>query len=155
MLKAHFALVIAAVSLSGCAEQAATRLAGDTVRLHISTAPIYGALEPQRRAMRMAAEETVKNGYDKFMIVDSANAYRPNVIGQTPAQYQSSSHATVAGGPGGISGYGASQATYTGPRTIAMPRFESDVIVKMFKAADPAGSNAIDAREILKADVRK
>ena len=32
--------------IAGCAEQSAMRIANDTVRINVSTAPIYGALEP-------------------------------------------------------------------------------------------------------------
>ena len=71
------ASVVAGVLLSACAEQSAMRVANDTVHLNVSTAPIYGALEPQRRAMLMAAEETVKAGFDKFIIVNAQTGFSP------------------------------------------------------------------------------
>lgn len=123
---------------AGCAEQSAMRLANDTVRVNVSTAPIYGALEPERRAMVIAAKETLKNGYDKFLIVDGASAYKPNVLGHTPGQAH-----------GYINDQGG-RVYATGPSTIAMPRFETAITVKMFKVDDPNGHNAIDATEILK-----
>jgi hypothetical protein len=137
-MKKIAALSIAAALAAGCAEQSAMRMSGDTVRVNVSTAPIYGALEPERRAMVMAAEETLKNGYDKFIIIDGQSGYHANVLGVTGG------HAS-----GYYSrGYGSFQAS--GPSTIAMPRFQTAVTVKMFRAGDPAGSNAIDARQILK-----
>ena len=122
----------------GRAEQSAMRLANDMVRVNVSTAPIYGALEPERRAMVLAAKETMENGYDKFLIVDGASDYKPNVLGHTPGQ----AHGYINDQGGRIYA--------TGPSTIAMPRFETAITVKMFKSGDPNGHNAIDAAEILK-----
>ena len=70
--------------IAGCAEQSAMRIANDTVRINVSTAPIYGALEPERRAMLLAAEETLKSGFDKFLIVDGQSQYKRNVIANNP-----------------------------------------------------------------------
>ena len=142
------AMILAVFVGGGCAEQSAMRLAQDTVRINVSTAPIYGALEPQRRAITMAADETIKNGYDKFLIVNGADTFKPNVIGETAAMYQSTSQVSVTGSTDSFVGQGSSQATYAGPQKIAMPRFESVIVVKMFKKDDPAGANAVDAREI-------
>lgn len=149
MVKMMSAAVVVSLFVAGCAEQSAVQLAQDTVRLHISTAPIYAALEPQRRASLMAAQETVKRGYDKFIVVDNANGYKPNVIGFSPAQYQSTGSANVVGNDNGFAGSSQSRSTYTGAAPVAMPRFESDTIIKMFKVEDPAGANAFDARQIL------
>lgn len=137
-MKTIIALSLAALLGAGCAEQSAMRLANDTVRVNVSTAPIYGALEPERRAMVMAAEETLKNGYDKFLVVDGQSAYHSNVLGVTGGQ----AHGTYA------RGYGSYHAT--GPSTIAMPRFQTAVTIKMFREGDPAGANAISAREVMK-----
>ncbi len=127
------ALFVAAVT-SGCADQSAMRLTADTIKLRASTAPIYGSAEPERRIMRMAADETIKAGYDKFQIVaGGSTSLHRNVLGQT----------------GGYAQVTPTQATYVGPQTVAAPRFENEVIIKMFKAGDPAGANAIEARSLL------
>lgn len=146
--------VMVALAVTACAEQSAMRIAADTVRIHVSTAPIYGSLEPERRVMRMAAEETIKSGFDRFLIVGGASDFKPNVIGYTPSQYQSTGSATVTGAPGGMVGSATSQSSYTGPRPVAMPRFESTVVIKMFKFNDPAGANGLDARAIIKQDAK-
>ncbi|HRN87892.1 MAG TPA: hypothetical protein PK271_04760 [Hyphomicrobium sp.] len=144
-MKYVFCLGVLSLALAACAEQTAMRLAADTVQLDVSTAPVYGSLEPQRRAMRMAAEETVKSGYDKFVFLDSQTRFKQNVIGVIPGHAQGSGQATYA------SGYGKASSQYSavGPTPIAAPRHEGRFIVKMFKADDPAGANAIDARTIL------
>ena len=134
-------ILAAVIFLTGCAEQSAMRLNADTVRINVSTAPIYGALEPERRVMLLAAQETLKNGYDRFIIVNGQSDYRSNVLGTIPGQASGS----YVSGPYGSSGY----IQATGPSEIAMPRFEMQVIVKMFREADAGASNAISARQVV------
>jgi hypothetical protein len=140
-----FIMLFSTFVMSACAEQSAMRLSQDMVRINVSTAPIYGALEAQKRAYRLAADETVKLGYDKFLIVDGSDTFKQNVLGQSAGYYQSTGQATIVGGVG----QATSQATYVGPQTIAMPRYESAILVKMFRNGDPASENAIDARQIV------
>lgn len=134
-MRAWGSILAAGLLLVGCAEQSAMRIAADTVRINVSTAPVYGTLEPERRAMMLAAEETVKSGYEKFIIVSGASGLNQNVIGQIPAHASGSL----------TEGFRA-----TGPQNVAIPRFESAITIKMFKADDPHARNAVDAREILK-----
>jgi hypothetical protein len=133
MRKIAFAAVLAA-GLAGCAEQTAMRLAHDTIRVNVSTAPVYGALEPERRAMVLAAEETVKAGFDKFIIINGASGFHRNTLGTT----------------GGYASWNQYGGTAVGSQTVGMPRFQTEITIKMFKADDPQGRNAVDAREILK-----
>jgi hypothetical protein len=114
------------------------RLAADTVRINVSTAPIYGSLEPERRAMLLAAEETVKSGYDKFIILNGQSGFRSDTLAEIPAR------ASGSYGPYG-GGFSA-----TGPQTINRNRYQTEVYIKMFKAGDPQGANAVDAREVLR-----
>jgi hypothetical protein len=114
------------------------KLANNIVRINISTAPIYGALEPERRAMTMAAQETLKNGYDRFIVVTGQSDYRPNVIGQTPG-YASGSWGPYGGG-----------FTAHGPSTIAMPRFQTEMTIRMFHDGEAGAGNSIDARSVLR-----
>ena len=130
--------VVFALLVFGCAEQSALRLAADTVRINVSTAPIYGTLEPERRAMLLAAQETVKNGYDKFIILNGQSGFRSDYLGEIPG------HASGSYGP-----YGGSFSA-TGPQAIRMNRYQTEVIIKMFKADDPQARNAVDAREVLR-----
>lgn len=95
------------------------RLAKNISRVSISTAPIYGALEPQRRAMMQAAKETISSGYDTFVVINADSGYNMHLMG--------------------ASAYG----------TQSIPRFNTDLTIKMFRYGDPESSNAIDAHEII------
>ena len=59
----------------GCAEQSALRRVNDIARTNFSTAPVYGSLEAERGAMILAAQETIKDGFDKFIIVDGSTGF--------------------------------------------------------------------------------
>jgi hypothetical protein len=135
MIRPFFSAFLAVSLCAGCAEQSAMRLANDTVRVNVSTAPIYGALEPERRAMVLAAQETLKSGYDRFIVIDGASSFRQNRLGQSP---------------GFASGSLTNGFTATGPSDVSMPRFQTAVTIKMFKNGDPAGQNAISAAEIVR-----
>lgn len=110
---------LAALALGACAEQASMKLAKNISRISISTAPIYGTLEPQRRAMLQAAKETLNSGYDTFLVLGSDTDYNMNLMG--------------------AGAYG----------TQSIPRFSADLTIKMFKYNEAGSSNAIDAREII------
>ena len=105
--------IIAAIItlLSGCAERASMRLAKNISRISISTSPIYGTLEPQRRAMLQAAKETVNSGYDLFIVLGADTDYNMNLMGA------------------GVYG------------TQTLPRFSADLTIKMFRYNDPGSSN--------------
>jgi hypothetical protein len=134
MHSAKLGIILLAAALASCAEQTAMRLAHDTVRVNVSTAPIYGALEPERRAMLLAAEETVKAGFDRFIITNGQSGFQRNTLGTT----------------GGYASWNQYGGTAVGPQTVGMPRFQTEVIIKMFKTGDPLAKNAVDAREIMK-----
>ena len=59
------ACVLAGLLAGGCAEQSAMRMANDTVRINVSTAPIYGSLEPERRAMILALRASATGFEDR------------------------------------------------------------------------------------------
>lgn len=131
---------VAALSLTACAEQSAMRLDNNTVRVRTSTAPIYGAVESEKRAMTLAAQETLRAGFDRFIIVSGGSEFRQNTLAVLPGQAS-----------GSFNQYGGGfQAT--GPRPIAMNRFETGLVIKMFHDGEPAGANAISAREILRTE---
>ena len=134
-------IILAALLAAGCAEQSAMRLSANTVRVNVSTAPIYGAVEPERRAMVIAAEETLKHGYDRFLIVSGQSELRRNTIGVIPAQTNGSWSANAYGGSGYVS--------HTGARPIGMPRFETQIMVKMFHRGESGADQAIDAHQVL------
>ena len=84
--------------------------------------------------MLLAVQETVKAGYDKFIIVDGASGFRSEKLGEFPAQASGDAYSFRA----------------TGPQEIRRNRYETALTIKMFRAGDPMAANAVDAQQVLK-----
>lgn len=101
--------------------------------------------------MRKAAEETVADGYDLFMIADSRD--RSHFSTFTTAgtiQTSTTGEATVVGNQ--IMGSATSTGYYTPPTTHHIFKPGEAATVRMFRGAKPniAPQNLYDAREVLK-----
>jgi hypothetical protein len=96
----RIALILVPVLLTGCTVDAVVdATSADLVAVNGPAGPVvYSRLDPSRRTMVLAAEETVKAGFDRFLILDD----------------QAGSDSTI---------------------------------IRMFRASDPAGKGAIDARQ--------
>ena len=125
---------------------------GDTIQLTAGAAPVCGAVGARRVAARQAAVETIRRGFDKFVILDGAYQNSVGVIGYTPvvAQTNGTAYAT------GYGGYaGQSTTTYSGGNPIIAGSHNQALVVKMFKDGDPAGANGVSARQQLGPDWKK
>ncbi|MFA5952788.1 MAG: hypothetical protein WC807_21220 [Hyphomicrobium sp.] len=112
-------IVGAALIVSGCASVSAIPLSQDSFQLVTNASQECGAQGAQRVAYQQAAAETIRKGYDRFII----------------SQAQRGSQIETASISGGILGYNRS--------------YGQDLNVQMFKEGDPLGANAISARESL------
>lgn len=121
-----------AMLAGACARSSVLPVAADTVRITTSAAPICGGSGAQSVALRRAAIETINRGYDGFIIVGAAEANNVQLVG--------------TGGTVRMSG---NMATYTPNAPIVMGSHDQGLVVKMFKAGDPNGANAVSARATL------
>jgi hypothetical protein len=114
--------ILASAALAGCASSAAVPLSADTVQITASAAPICGGTGAANVASKAAASETLRHGFDKYIIMGSqaqnnvSTAYVWNQYGGGPVLSGSHDHG---------------------------------LIVKMFKDGDPNGANALSARDVL------
>lgn len=121
---------------SGCARTSVIPISQDTVAIHTSAAPVCGSTGAQEVAVRQVAKETIRRGYDRFIIMDGRYANNVGVAGYTPLVAQS------AGG----------MTTVYGGQPIIAGTHDQALMVKMFRNGDQAGLNAIPARETLGAN---
>lgn len=128
-----FAIALAGASLAGCARSSTIPLAQDTFQVTTTAAPMCGAHDAQQVAFKQAAIETIRRGYDRFLIAGGQSASR--VIGHTPIYIEST-------------GYGGAIAHGGAP----MVSHGQGLIVKVFRDGDPAGANALSARQTLGPD---
>jgi hypothetical protein len=88
-------------------------------------------------AARSAAVETIRHGYDKYIIMGSQAQNNVGVVGHTPMTAQ-----TTYGG-------GYAHTTVYGGHPIVAGTHDHGLVVKMFREGDPQGANAISAVQTL------
>jgi hypothetical protein len=137
------------VALGGCAKSATMPLSADTMRITTSAAPVCGSTGAQSVAFRRTAVETIHRGYDKFVILGGEAHNNVGVVGYTPVQANTTGSATATGYGNMAVAHGHSTTTYSGGQPIIAGTHDQGLIVKMFKDGDPAGQNALSAREQL------
>ena len=124
-------------------------LAQDTIQITSSAAPLCGATGAQNVAVQRAAAETIRWGYDRFVIIGSQYQNNVGVVGYTPVTAQTTGSVTANRFGNQTTAYGNSTTTYSGGQPITGGKHNQDLVVKMFKDADPGASNAVSARETL------
>lgn len=133
-------LVLLLAFLPGCAGTNAIRTSQDTVIVQASAAPACGSIGAARVAQRQAAIETLKAGFDRYIIMGASSS--SNIMAtQMPGTY----HTTGTYGRGWVS----AQTTYTPGPVIYSGSHDQSFVVKMFREGDPGASQAISARETL------
>lgn len=146
MFKAAIVLALMTL-LSGCAETQAIRTSSDTLIIHTSAAPSCGVQGALSVAQKMAAIETIRAGYDAYVIFDSDA--QNNVTTETlPGSYHTNGFATAGNG---YATYNATTTYQPGP-TIYNGSNEAALHIKMFKKGQKNYTKAIPAREVLGSD---
>jgi len=140
-----FCLVITWL-LAGCAGSSTMPVAKDTVVISSRAAPVCGAEGAQRVAFRQAAVETIRRGYDRFLIIGGQYRNDVGIIGHTPVIAHTTGYATATGYGNTGAAHGTATTTYTGGQPIIAGSHRQGIAVKMFKEDDPAGRNALSAR---------
>ncbi|MGL3210746.1 hypothetical protein [Bradyrhizobium sp. BR 1433] len=129
----NLGVVALSAALGGCAGASAIPLAQDNVQITARAAPICGAAGAEKIAVRQAAIETIRRGYDRFIVMNA----------QAGASYAGSTPVVVQNLGGGV-------AMASGGTPMFAPN--QGLVIKMFKDGDPASANALPARETLGPD---
>ena len=149
MLKSG-SVALLTLAIAGCARASVMPLAQDTVQISSHTAPVCGGSESaQTVAFKRAAVETIRRGYDRFVILGGQAQTETRLLGYTPTTAYTTGTATATRMGNMATAYGSSTTTVTGGVPITANAHSQDLIVKMFKDGDPAGANALDARQTL------
>lgn len=146
MIRIVFVVGVAAL-LSACAGAQAVRTSADTMIIQASAAPACGGQGATKVAAQSAAIETIKAGYDRYIIFNGA-AQNNVTVSQMPGTVRTYGTATYGGGFGT---YNATSYYQPGP-TIEMGSHDQSLAVKMFKDGDPGANQAISARATLGPD---
>jgi hypothetical protein len=143
------AAAFAVATLGGCAKSSTIPLAADTLQITASAARACGRAGAQEVAVRRAAVETIQRGYDKFLVIGGGYQSNLYVAGYTPVSANTYGTGSATRYGNSVYGSGYSTTTFTGGQPIIAGSHDQGLVVKMFKDGDPAGSNAVPARETL------
>jgi hypothetical protein len=135
-------------AISGCVSSDVTPIAQDTVLVSTNAAPACGRQGARKVAIMQASVETLKRGYDRFIVVGSDAHSDVRVVGTTPV-YGSS---TFMASSYGNSIYGSGSTTLYGGQPIIGGSHEQQFAIKMFRPGDPGYEQALDARAELGPD---
>lgn len=144
-------LIICSVAMLGfgCARSSVLDVDSNTVQISTSAAVVCGQQGAQEVAQKRAAIETLKRGYDKYVIMGADYQNDVRVVGHTPviANTYGSGTVTAYGNNAYLSGQ--STTTYSGGAPIVGGHHNQQLMVRMFRVSDPGAENAIDARRVL------
>ncbi len=131
-----------ALTLTACVSTDATPIAQDAVVVSSSAAPVCGQQGARKIAFARAATETLRRGYDKFIIVGGQAESDIRIVGTTPVYGTTN----VQGNLTGSTFYGTGSTTVYGGQPIYGGRHKQDFVIKMFRYSDAGAANALDAR---------
>lgn len=136
--------VAASLALAGCTNSSAVRTSQNTAIIQTSAEPMCGSTGAARVAAKQAAIETIKAGYDRYIITGAASDSSVGVT-QLPGQYHTYGTANV------YENYGTFNATsvYQPGPTIVTGSYDQSFAIRMFKDGEAGASQAISAREAL------
>ena len=122
-----------AATVGGCAGASTVPLAQDTVQITARAAPVCGPAGAEKLALKQAAVETIRRGYDRFIVLNAQAG--GSYVGSTPIVVQN---------------MGGGMAMATGGQPMIAPN--QGLVIKMFKDGNPQGTNALPARDTLGPD---
>ena len=140
---------IVGASVASCTSTSVVPLAADTIEITTSAAPVCGATGAQSVAFHRAAVETIKAGFDRFVILGQQATNNVGVVGYTALTAHTYGTASAYGGPGYANVTGSATTTYSGGQPIIAGHHDDALVVKMFHEGDPAGADAVSARGYL------
>ena len=91
-------LIVVALALAGCSHTSVIPMSQDTVQINTTASLDCGPDGAQRVAFKQAAAETIRRGYDRFIIQQSQGAtdVTVNYIGLRPVVGQEKNQALIA-----------------------------------------------------------
>ena len=144
-------LVCAALVLTGCASTSVMQVSKNEILMTTAAAPICGPTGSQRVAQEMAAVETLRRGYSRYLIMGAGSQNNVSVTQTGPTYSQTYGSATVTGNT--VSG--SSSTYYGGQQTIYSGSHDTAIRLMMLNPGDRGFEQGVDARMILGADWEK
>jgi len=141
----YLLLLLLSATLSGCASTSATQISRNQVIISASAAPAYGRAGAARVASQMAAVETIRNGFERYIIRSAAGQSNVGVVTTGPTG------ATTTGTFNSFGGTttGQTHTTFHGSHVIPFGTHDSELMVLMLNPGDQGYDQGVDARRVL------
>ena len=142
---------ICAVAVSGCASSSVTQLAKNRAIVSTSAAPVCRTSGAASVANQMAAITTLRQGYERFIVVGFGTENNTRVVSTGPT------FATTTGSFNQYGGtvYGSSRTTYGGQSTSISGSNDAEIEVVMLNPGDAGYAEGLDAKAALGPDWQK
>lgn len=137
-------VAIALMAVGGCVRSEATRTYMNTMLIDTGAAPACGPQGAARAAAQTAAVETLRAGYERYIITDALSTSDVRVT-QLPGTIQTYGSVTNFGS---MSSFGATSTYIPGPEIVS-GRHSRSLAVVMFNPGDRGYSQALDAKTTL------
>lgn len=144
MLKVAVVAAAAGLLLSSCVQSSTMRVSKNQIIIQTSAEPMCGSVGAARAAQKQAAVETIRAGYDRYVITSAAAANNVTAT-QMPGRYQTYGTVNSYGGFGTVN----ATTTYTPGPMIYGGSHDQSIGVVMFKNGETGSDQAISAREVL------
>jgi hypothetical protein len=128
----------------GCARSSVVRVSENSAIVTTSAAPACGGAGAAKVAQKQAAIETLKDGYDRYIIVAAAAANNVQAT-QMPGTYQTIGTLNSYGSYGTLN----TTTTYQPGPVIFSGTHDQSFGIRMFKDGQSGSEQAISAKEIL------
>lgn len=141
----------ALVLVAACASTDVTPLSRNEFLITTSAAPVCGTSGARRVITRMAAVQTLRNGYDRFIIGGAQSQSNVRAVPTGPTSAYTTGQATTYGN----TTYGSATTTYSGGGVMYYGSNDASLRVLMLHEGDPGYEDGIDARTVLGPDWAK
>ena len=139
------AVVISSIVLAGCATGSAVRTSQNTALIQATAAPVCGNVGASQVAEKQAAIETLRAGYDRYIITGGAsqNNVRVSQVPGTATTY------------GNVYGNSWSARTTYSTQTVVSGNHAQSFSIVMYRDNETGAAGAISAKEVLGSDWQK
>lgn len=136
-MRLTIAVILAASVLSGCTTIDAMPMNSNTWQVSSESSGFLFTGRDRQEAMKYAANLTIQQGFERFVIVDAASDNGSVYIGNTRASATTSVYGNRA------------YTQFDGGEPMFTPTSAAHLVVRMFRPGDAGYEQALDARAVL------
>lgn len=147
-MRQHLTFLAVLIAFGACAKTSVVPIAQNQVLISTNAPPICGQAGAYKVASKNAAIETLRRGFDRYVVVNARSDNTTQVISSGPDYATTHTTATQYGN----TIVGQSTTNFGGGTPILVGEYKSEMNIMMFKPDDKGYADALDARRELGPD---